>query len=141
MKTGKINNTDKLKPHHQYPILLPFRAVFLFNVLLPLTIKGRKKKPKTRKKNQPYQIFLTLHRLLESCMCSQVKRRCNAKTPEIHTAPGIGSSTRQSTDRGFFHMGSTLQLLFSYRGEDGDHFFFCPLKMCATTLIWSPATI
>lgn len=87
--------------------------------------KRKEKKNKEKKKKQPYQIFLTLHRLLEECMCSQVKRRGNAKTPEIHTAPGTGSSTEQSTDGDFFHMGSALQLLFSYRAEEGDH--FCPL--------------
>lgn len=146
MKTGKFNNTEKINPHHQYPMGF-FFELFIQGFTVP--VYKRKEKKKKGKKPQPYQIFFSLHMLPESCMRFQLKRSCNAKTPEIHTAPGTGSGTRPSTDRGFFHTGSAMQLLFSYRAVTG--WSLLPSQdVCQDwrfvlwteqSLVWFPATI
>lgn len=56
MKTGKINNRDKIKPYYKYPMRLFLSLLFIQGFAAP-DYKRKEKKTRKRKKNNLIKSF------------------------------------------------------------------------------------
>lgn len=138
---------EKIKPHHHY--LMGLFLSCLFKALLPLPIKGIKKKDRGKNPNLIKSFSLSA-RAARELYVLPVKEKLQCQTPwDPHSLWDWQQHKAKHRRVFFFRTGSAMQLLFSYGGVGG--WLLLPSRnVCQDwrfalwteqSLVWFPATI